>query len=330
MMDLVAGGRGAEMSRQKFSVAYSGRDRPDDHSIDAESLGPALVAFGRLIREANSEFNDKRAAAKVLVVSDFEHKCFNINFEVVMSVFEHVKSLIGDDKVSTAKDILEWIGLVKPIALSSLTYLGYLKWKNGRKVINTTTLVDQDKSGFVGVQVEGEHNPIVINQHVYNMSINPKALKATRDALSPVGSDGFDSIDLRDEGHIVDKLDHKKIDEILSSCNAGLEEIGEESPEVEETSAWLSVYSPVYDLSADKWRFKLGKEPVYVDISETEIARDALARGGALADDAYFVTLQVTTPKDKSGKIGKQSYKIIEVRRFIGAKPTSQGSLFDK
>ena len=69
------------MSRHGFSVAYDGKDA--EHSIDVESLAPALLAFGKLIREANVEFNGKRATAKVVVVSDFEHKCFNINFDVM-------------------------------------------------------------------------------------------------------------------------------------------------------------------------------------------------------------------------------------------------------
>ncbi|WP_363346346.1 hypothetical protein [Methylocystis echinoides] len=200
MADVVSGGEGADMSRQKFSVAYSGKDRPDDHSIDVEALGPALIAFGRLIREANSEFNGKKATAKVLVISDFEHKCFNINFEVVMNIFEQVKTLLGDDHVETAKNILEWIGLLKPIAaggVGGISYLGYLRWRRGRKLVNTTTLTDQDKSGFVSVQVEGDHNPITVHHHVYNLSLNPRALRATRDAFSPIGRDGFDNLETR-------------------------------------------------------------------------------------------------------------------------------------
>ena len=75
----------SEMSRKEFSVAYSGIGRSDDHSIDVETLAPALLAFGKLIREANRQTNGTSTTAKVLVVSDFEHKCFNINFEVVLT-----------------------------------------------------------------------------------------------------------------------------------------------------------------------------------------------------------------------------------------------------
>lgn len=54
-----------DMSRQFFSVADSGRARTDDHSIDVETLTPALMGIGRLIRLANSEFNGDKSYARV-------------------------------------------------------------------------------------------------------------------------------------------------------------------------------------------------------------------------------------------------------------------------
>lgn len=328
MADIVSGGKVAEVSRQQFSVAYNGKTRAHDHSIDVEALAPALLAFGRLMREANQEFNGKNAKAKVLVISDFEHKCFNINFELALSIYEQIKSLLGDDGVKTAKEVLEWIGLLTPA--SGISYFGYLRWKNGRKITSATELIDQKRSGNVTVRVEGDNNPIVINNNIFNLSHNPRALKATRDAFTPIGQDGFENVEVRDADEIVKKIEPEDVQAIIASCNTGLEEIDEEIPDIEVTTAWLSVYSPVYDLAADKWRFKLGKDVVYVDISATEIGKNALERGGALADDAYQVRLEITTPRDKKGKAAKPSYRIVEVIKFIGADPTAQWSLFDK
>jgi hypothetical protein len=170
-----------EMSRQAFSVAYAGAGRPDDHTMDVEA---ALLAFGKLIREGNAEFNGKRAKARVFVYSDFEHKCFNINSEALVSFGEQIKALIGDDNVKTAKEVLEWIGIVKPTVVAGLTYLGYLRWKNGRKVTETTELTDRDEAGLVRVSIEGESNSVVVHSHVYKLSENPRALRATRDAFA--------------------------------------------------------------------------------------------------------------------------------------------------
>jgi hypothetical protein len=324
----------AEVSRHGFSVAYDGKDRQTDHSIDVEALAPALLAFGKLIREANTEFNQKRATAKVVVVSDFESKCFHINFDVILGIYEQVKHFVGSDNVTTAKDILDWLGFLKGpaagVAVPALSYLGFLKWKKGRKVAETKTLTDTDKTGIIEVHVEGEGNSVHVHQHVYNLSQNPKALRATRDAFLPLGQDGFDAVQLKEGDELIRELDLPDIEAIVASCTVGIEEAKEIEPEVETTSAWLSVYSPVFDAKADNWRFKLGTEVIYADITDTTIAADAMARGASNVDDAYMVKLQITTPIDPQGKRKDPQYKILEELRFVGAPPrTQQGTLFE-
>lgn len=323
-----------DLSRHGFSVAYDGKDRPEDHSIDVEALAPALLAFGKLIREANTEFNQKRATSKVVVVSDFEAKCFHINFDVILGFYEQVKHFVGSENVTTAKEILDWLGFLKGpaegVAGAALSYLGFLEWKKGRKVTETKALTDSDKSGIVEVHVEGDGNSVHVHQHVYNLSENPKALRATRDAFLPLGQDGFDALQLKEGDRLIRELELPEIEDIVASCTVGIEESKETEPEVETTSAWLSVYSPVFDAKADKWRFKLGTDIIYADITETKIAADAMARGGSNVDDAYMVRLQITTPIDPQGKKKDPQYKILEELRFVGAPPrTTQGTLFE-
>jgi hypothetical protein len=91
-------------SRQSFQVAYDGD--ADMHSMDVQELAPALLAFGRLVRETNAELNGKRAAVKVLVKSDFEHKCFNINLEVVQSILDMIAGFLKSEEIKTARQIL--------------------------------------------------------------------------------------------------------------------------------------------------------------------------------------------------------------------------------
>lgn len=94
------------------------------------------------------------------------------------------------------------------------------------------------------------------------------------------------------------------------SCTAGIEQAKEIEPEIDVTSAWVSVYTPVYDVAAPLWRFRLGKEVIYADISETKIAADALARGGALAEDANQVKLEITTELDQQGKKKERNIRL--------------------
>lgn len=310
------------MSKASFSVAYNGDDRVDDHTMDVELLAPALMGVGRLIREANTEFNGKKAKANVRVVSDFEHKCFQINFDTVFTYIEQLKTFLDSSNVKTAKDVLEWLGLLGITGGGGgyLTYLAYLKIRRGRKIVNRQQIMDQDGEGMVALTFEGDSNHVEVHQHIVNLGDNRKALLATKEALSPIGRDGITRLETKERDHVLESIDTHDAADILASVALAsqVEELDDE-PETIPTTAWLSVYSPVYDEKADKWRFKLGTEHVYVDISETTIAKDALARGGALVDDTYYVRLEVTESADGDGKKGKPSYKILEVLKFIAA-----------
>jgi hypothetical protein len=319
----------SEISRHLFSVSYDGPTRRENHSIDVQVLAPALLAFGKLFREANTEFNNKKSAANVLVVSDFENKCFNINLELIVSLYEQIRTFIGTDEVKSAKEILEWIGMVGgPPTLSVLSYLQYLKWRRGRQIESVSPLIDADESGIVEVRVTGDANKVQIHNHVHNLSENPKALRATRDAFLPLGSNGFESVEFKEGDLVTEEIGVEEVRDIVASCNVGIEESKETEPEIETSPAWLSVYSPVYDTTAPNWRFKLGTDIIYADISETDIAQKAIESGGTLVDDAYRVQLEITTEIDSEGKKAPPKYKILEVIRFVPSPPQARQSSF--
>ena len=47
---------------------------------------PALLALGDLIKRANARVNGDMAKVNLIVQSDFEHKCFQVNLELVQSI----------------------------------------------------------------------------------------------------------------------------------------------------------------------------------------------------------------------------------------------------
>ncbi len=95
-----------------------------------------------------------------------------------------------------------------------------------------------------------------------------------------------------------------------------------ETPDVEDLDeavvAWLRVYSPVFDEKAPKWRFLYEEKPIFADITETTIARDAMRRGGAFTNDLYKVRMTVKTHLTPTGQENHE-YKIIEVLSFSPA-----------
>lgn len=306
------------MSRKEFSVAYSGSDRLANHSINVDTLAPALQAFGKLFEEANRKANGENADVKLSVISDFEHKCFNINFEIVLTFGEHVRPLIEVQSVKTAKEFLEWLGFLTAVVVADGSvvrdFLTFLRLRDGKKIQEVTKNIHNPRTSIV--KIEGDNNAYTVNNLTLNLSDNPTALAAVKDMISPVGREGFETIEVRagDSGIVTMLKDDT--DRILASCLAGIEAVEDLDPDITISSAWLVVYAPVFDPDADKWRFRYEKEIVYVDVSETTIVQDTLLRGGVFMNDSYRVKLRIEMPRTIDGKSKRPIYKILEVLEF--------------
>jgi hypothetical protein len=73
--------------------------------------------------------NLNRTTMKVLVDSEFEHKCFLINFETLQTVLDKVKDFLNDEGVKKAGDVLQKIGVLGGTVATGV--FGYLRWRNG-------------------------------------------------------------------------------------------------------------------------------------------------------------------------------------------------------
>src|SRR5690348_157659 len=133
-----------------FQVAYDGGG--DIHDMDVQLLAPALLAFGDIIRAANTELNGERSRVQLLVTSDFEHRCFNINFQLVMTLYEQIKSFLKLDDVVTAQSILVWLGVFGVTPAGGFGLLKFLKLRKGRKNKSVTRLDSPDKRGLVSIE----------------------------------------------------------------------------------------------------------------------------------------------------------------------------------
>ena len=95
------------------------------------------------------------------------------------------------------------------------------------------------------------------------------------------------------------------------------------------TSTFLiQVYSPVFNPNSVKWKFDLGNGRIgYVDISETDIASNAVKRQGSSTLDTYRVEMEVTQGITR-GKKMKTSYKVLRVMDFMLGKLVIQDEMF--
>jgi hypothetical protein len=72
------------------------------------------------------------------------------------------------------------------------------------------------------------------------------------------------------------------------------------------------------------WRFLYRGKPIYADIKDTDIAKDAVKRGGSFMNDRYRVRMEVTPPDKENGA---PQYKITDVLEFT---PADQDELATK
>lgn len=300
---------GVDVSKVTFEIAYDGPALAD-HSMDVRDLAPAMLGLGELIKQINQHANGEKSRVKLRVSGDFEHKCFNITFEVIQSIFEQIKMLVGDDDIKSAKELLEWIGIVGGASVVPL--LTFLRLRRGRAVQNIEELRDEDSRGSVRVQFHGDGNTVVVNQHVYNISHDPHVKKAAEDLIAPLEQPGIESVDFKSEGTEPIKIQKGEARDILSSCRTPDDE---RVDGVETIEAVLRVYAPVYDEKAETWRFDLHGDHIYVDISATTIASDAMQRGGALIGDSYKVILTITEYTTPTGQT-RRRHKIEKVLEF--------------
>lgn len=87
--------------RAKTIIRYDG-PALSGHEMDVHKLAPALLAVGELCRVANQTFNADVATVKVLVKANVEQQCFQLQLELVQTLFETLSVLLDDEKIQNA------------------------------------------------------------------------------------------------------------------------------------------------------------------------------------------------------------------------------------
>jgi len=293
--------------------------------MDVADLAPALVALSDLCKLANRKFNGDKAAVQVLIGTDVEHKCFQFDLHVVQSIWDHTKTLLSSENVHSAKEILEWIGLfgLPPGMAGFFELLKRLK----RRKITSTAIESRDGKDVVRIAIDGDHNTVLI--------VPPQALDLVRDAeavqsakklVQPLTKNGYESLEFESKGGVIQRFETADAIEITSLDPGQVEDAFRDEPQ--SITAWVTVYSPVYDPKAPKWRFKFGDSHEYMDITETDIASQAMKRGGAMVDDAYRVELEIVQEIKPGSSTFSNFYKIKRVLDFKPARVPFQSDTF--
>ena len=300
----------AGMSRVEFAIAYDGPALAN-HAMDVHALGPALLAIGDMCREAHRTIHgDDGAEVKVHVKATSEG-CFDIVLQLVQA-YDRVADLVRDHDVSTAKDIIEWLGLG---AVPATGLFAYLKWKRGRRVVAQEPVSDSSKGTpyNIRVEVEGEGNTvIVIPGQVQQLASDPRVRAAQRRTLSPLNDDGIDEFQVRHGRKAV--LTVSKDDLRRGYFDIGPEDVGQEEAinEPQTYEAILLLRSPVFE-QEKKWQFYHGEQRISATLRDTDFIKRVFTSGERFGvGDRFRVRLGLSQVLLPNGRI-RNDYEIIKV-----------------
>lgn len=285
------------------------------HRMDVADLAPALLGLSELCKIANAKFNGDNAAVKVLIGADQEHQCFQFRVDVVQTLWQHAQSLIEQKDIKSAKDILEWLGLVGTTLGAPIGLFKLLKKILG-KAVTEEKFYSKDGRNIVQLNIVGNDNTVITYQETYELMADAAVIGNAKKVLQPVTREGYDKVEFEVESGIVERFSKDEAAHIVDHESAPAEEAMFGEPQT--ITAFVRVYAPVYDSGADRWRFVYNEAHPYMDISGTTIGADAVRRGGALLDDLYKVKLEIQQVKSAEGKISAK-YKITEVLEFMPA-----------
>src|SRR3954452_8128415 len=95
--------------------------------------------------------NHDKSTVRVVVSSEFEHKCFSINFEAIQTILDKIRDFLSDkERLESLTELLKNIGIIGGMVGTSV--LAYLKWKKGRQVESVQVAFNSPGARVVNVK----------------------------------------------------------------------------------------------------------------------------------------------------------------------------------
>lgn len=293
-----------DMSKASFNVLYDGPALANSE-MDVRELAPALLALGTLLEEANSVINDGRAQVSVQVKATFKTGCFGIELEVIQSLLQQAHSLFSHDSVSSAKELLEWLGLIQDnvgnVAAGVGGLLLLIKKIRGRR-INQVVLLDNGK-----VRVVMDDGAIETEEKILKLYRQFRVRQALEGVLKPLESEGIDTF-------AVTNL--KQTERFIEITRAERPYFKTPEPESElladnEFEVNLQIVSISFQ-DGNKWRFNDGASVFYADMLDEAFASQVAASAASFTK-GDILKAKVRRVQSVSGEAFKTEYTVLKV-----------------
>jgi hypothetical protein len=291
------------------------------HQMDVTLLAPSLLAFGELCKQANFVLNGGNAKVTVLLSADVEARCVTLQLSVVQMAWDAAAALLPQLNVENAKHILEFLGFIKTIGGGLIPYLW---WKGNRKEKSAETNTSAN-GNTVNISVVGDNNIIInkiIPESVHKLSKDAKIVENIKTMTNPVS----EAYGITEQSFIYKNQRQLTID---AASARSLREAATETDTVEPqiVTAHIVLHALTLDTRSKKWKFKFNNRVEIIDIGDSTIAADTMARGGVSVGDTYKVRLEMIERKNPKGEYVTH-YKVKEVLEFTPGHRAEQSQLF--
>lgn len=272
------------MNKKGFVIAFSGPSA-DDGAVDVRELAPALLSLGRIIDAANLSLNGEKYPVK-LEAKALKDGSFEVHLDVIMPYWNALRSLLDDGDTQTAKNLLEWIGI---LCMPSGSLIALYRFLSGRR----PSKIAKAKEGKFILEVDGKtiEVPLEVMRLYQDFTVN----KAFNEFMSVMDNDRINKITFRgDDGSVKDPS------LTLTTADKDIFKIDEPKPTtvVDETRKMaLSIRSLTFQ-EGNKWRLFDGQNTITATIDDNDfVARvdlnlERFAKGDVLVCDVRTVQTQ--------------------------------------
>ncbi|MBC6413663.1 MAG: hypothetical protein GDA45_01830 [Chromatiales bacterium] len=297
-----------ELNKEHVRIRYNG-PAVQSHYIDVADLGSSLIALGTLCGMANTRANGEGISTKAMVSANTDQKCFELDLCLYcLSVYAHVKTLLGPNDIATAKEIFKWLGMLRG-SPKDIWGLFQVAAYIGNREITHKEETTRNNQKLIELRVKGNNNTIYLALPTDELMKEPKAIQNMQRIAEPVASGDYDNLEFESQRGSSVKITAEDARNILEYSNP------HETEKTKTIITGLIVYGPVYTKDAKIWKFSYGDARVSVDISETDIAQQTMNRGGTRIGDEYKVELEIRQELTLSGR-HSYHYKILKVIEF--------------
>lgn len=302
------------MSHAEFSIAYDGPALVM-HTMEVQTLAPALLAFGEMCQEANRVLNGEDAPEISVNVAATSEGCFDITLQVMNTVRE-VVSWVSTEDAKSAKEILEWIGILSAGATGLLVTGGglmkFLKWKAGRRIKSAEESEGNGEKN-VHITVEGSTDTrITIHQNTYKLSRSHRVRTSHKKTLDPLREDGINEFHVRESDGNDFLITSQEVDDGYFDIYEDEIDVAEPLTPPQRVTAFLELRAPMF-VPGKSWRFGYGGTPIFAKLSDDSFTRRVFEEGERFgAGDVLHVSMEIKQMVNENGNIVNR-YEILQV-----------------